>query len=80
MNKVHGNEESIDRLLKQFDVEVESMEGAAVALVCEQENIPYIQLRGISNYVTKRNRDAWDIPLAVKNLNDTLHSILKELE
>lgn len=80
VNKVHGNEENIDRLLKQFDVEVESMEGAAVALVCEQENIPYIQLRAISNYVTKRNRDAWDIPLAVKNLNDTLFSVLKEIE
>jgi len=80
VNKVHGNEDSINRLLKQFDVEVETMEGAAVALVCEQEKIPYIQLRAISNYVTKRNRDAWDIPLAVKNLNDTLLSVLKELE
>jgi futalosine hydrolase len=80
VNKVHGNEGNIVRLLKQFDVEIESMEGAAVALVCEQEKIPYIQLRAISNYVTKRNRDTWDIPLAVKNLNDVLFKILKEIE
>jgi futalosine hydrolase len=80
VNKVHGNENSISLLLKRFDVEVESMEGAAVALVCEQENIPYLQIRAISNYVTKRNRDAWDIPQAIKNLNTALLNILNEIE
>lgn len=79
VNKVHGNENNISLLLKRFDVEVESMEGAAVALVCEQEQIPYLQIRAISNYVTKRNRDAWDIPQAIKNLNTTLVNILNEL-
>lgn len=79
VNKVHGNESNISNLLKLYDVEVESMEGAAVAMVCEQEQIPYLQIRSISNYVTKRNKDAWDIPLAIKNLNATLIKIINEL-
>jgi futalosine hydrolase len=80
VNKVHGNEHSISLLLKRFDVEVESMEGAAVALVCEQETVPYLQIRAVSNYVTRRDREAWDIPLAIKNLNTTLLNILNEIE
>lgn len=79
VNKVHGNETTISRLLKQYDVETESMEGAAVALVCEQEKTPYLLIRSISNYVTKRNKDAWDIPFAIKNLNETLIKIINEL-
>jgi futalosine hydrolase len=79
VNKVHGNEENINTFLKLHDVELESMEGAAVAMVCEAENIPYVQIRSISNYVTKRNRDAWDIPNAIKNLNEGLRKIIEEL-
>lgn len=79
VNTVHGNEENINAFLKLHDVELESMEGAAVAMVCEAENIPYVQIRSISNYVTKRNRDAWDIPNAIKNLNEGLRKIIDEL-
>lgn len=79
VNAVHGNDASISALLKQFDVETETMEGAAVALVCENEKIPYLQIRSISNYVTKRNKEAWDIPLAIKNLNEKLEKIISEL-
>jgi len=79
VNKVHGSEENISAFLKLHDVELESMEGASVAMVCEAEQIPYIQIRSISNYVTKRNRDAWDIPNAIKNLNEGVKKIIEEL-
>lgn len=79
VNKVHGNEENISAFIKLHDVEIESMEGAAVAMVCEAENIPYVQVRSISNYVIKRNRDAWDIPTAIKNLNEGLKELISEL-
>lgn len=79
VNKVHGNEENINAFLKLHDVGVESMEGASVAMVCEAEQIPYVQIRCVSNYVTKRNRDAWDIPTAIKNLNEGLRKLISEL-
>jgi futalosine hydrolase len=43
------------------------------------ENVPYIQLRSVSNYIEPRNRASWKIPLAVKNLNDTLINALNEI-
>jgi futalosine hydrolase len=46
------------------------MEGAAFFYACRQFNIPCLQIRAVSNYVEKRNRDNWDIPLAIKNLNN----------
>jgi len=80
VNKVHGNTTSIKTFLNIHDVTIESMEGAAVAMVCELEKTPYIQIRSISNYVTKRNKKEWDIALAVKNLNEGLQKILDELD
>jgi futalosine hydrolase len=79
VNKVNGNEENISAFIKLHATEIESMEGASVAMVCEAEQIPYVQIRSISNYVTKRNRDAWDIPTAIKNLNEGVRKIIEEL-
>jgi futalosine hydrolase len=70
VNTVHGNTESINRLLERHDPTVESMEGAAVLYACEQHNIPAIQVRSISNYVEARNKESWKIGLAIKNLNN----------
>lgn len=73
VNNVHGSEEHIIRLQQQYETPVvESMEGAATFYVAEQEGIHCLQFRAISNYIEPRNRDAWQIGLAVKNLNDFL--------
>lgn len=66
VNKVHGNEVSIAKALKLFPAEVESMEGAAFFYVCLSEGVKCVQLRSISNYVERRNRESWNIPLAIK--------------
>jgi len=70
VNRVHGNENSISRIISRFNPSVESMEGAAVLYCCDQESIPCLQIRSISNYVEPRNKDNWKIGLAIKNLND----------
>lgn len=72
INKVHGNMESIEKTIKKFNPTVESMEGAAVFYACNELKIPCAQVRSISNYVEPRNRDNWQIGLAIKNLNDWL--------
>lgn len=38
-----------------------------------------IQIRAISNYVEKRDRSKWQMPLAIKNLNDFLIDFVKGL-
>ena len=76
VNTVHGNKLSIQKVINQFSPGIESMEGAAVAYVCLQEKIRFLQIRAISNYVEKRNKSAWNIPLAVGNLNIVLEKLV----
>lgn len=69
VNKVHGNKESIDKIVKRLNPVTESMEGAAVLYCCEQMDIPSLQIRSISNYVEPRNKGNWKVGLAIANLN-----------
>jgi futalosine hydrolase len=69
VNTVHGNEANIRKLTSRINPQLESMEGAAFFYTCKQAGMPGIQIRAVSNYVERRNRDAWQIGLAIKNLN-----------
>lgn len=80
VNTVHGEESSIAKLHQRTAPQLESMEGAAFFYACEQAGIPALQIRAVSNYVEKRNRDAWKIGLAVKNLNTFAMDLLRSLE
>lgn len=79
VNTVHGNESSIEKVVQKFHPIVESMEGAAFMFACENEGVPYVQLRAVSNYVERRNKEAWNIPLAIKNLNEKLTDVIETL-
>ncbi|HTK18646.1 MAG TPA: futalosine hydrolase [Mucilaginibacter sp.] len=69
VNTVHGHDPSIQKLIGRIQPQLESMEGAAFFYACKQVSVPCLQIRAVSNYVEKRNRDAWQIGLAIKNLN-----------
>ena len=55
------------------------MEGASVFMVCNNFNVPCIQIRSISNKVEKRNTENWNLTLAIENLNATVKQIISEL-
>ncbi len=78
VNTIHGNEDAIAKITKLFNPLTESMEGAAFMYACMLQNLKHIQIRSISNYVEKRNKASWNIPLAIKNLNTSLIAILDE--
>jgi futalosine hydrolase len=61
----------------KFNPVTESMEGAALHYVCLMENIPFSQLRGISNYIGERNKKKWKMKEAILKLNDELIRIIK---
>ena len=79
VNKVHGNDFSIHRIKERLNPQVESMEGAAFFYVCSQMDIPTLQIRAISNYVEKRNPEAWKIELALNNLAEAISTIINKL-
>ena len=79
VNRVHGAQDSIASVNRQFSPDIESMEGAAVAYVCKQFGIPWVQVRAISNRVEPRNRAAWNIPLALENLHVEVRKCIDDL-
>ncbi len=76
VNKVHGKEESIAIIMEKYPASIENMEGLAAMYVCNMLDIPCIAFRSVSNYVERRNKDNWDIPLAVQHLNKVIDDFL----
>ncbi|PLX81445.1 MAG: futalosine hydrolase [Desulfuromonas sp.] len=54
----------------------ENMEGAAVAQICVRFDIPFHEIRGISNLVEDRNTRRWDIPVAARIAQQALLDLL----
>ena len=80
VNRVHGSEASIEAARRSFpDVQVETMEGAAFFYGCLLANIPFAEIRGVSNYVEPRNRDNWKLETAIENLNRVLIDMIQSL-
>lgn len=79
VNKVHGNEDTISRLMAKYPADIENMEGIAFFYVSHQIKKPSVEIRSISNYVERRNKDNWDIPLAVRNLNEEVIRLVEGL-
>lgn len=78
VNKVHGSENTIAAIREKYpDVQVESMEGAAFFQCCLMADVPFLEIRSISNYVEPRNREAWKLVEAIENLNRTLAGMLE---
>ena len=59
---------------------VESMEGAALHYVCLMEQIPFIQIRAISNVTGDREKSRWKIKEALKSLHEELVVMIQKLE
>ncbi|MEX8549107.1 MAG: futalosine hydrolase [Mucilaginibacter sp.] len=79
VNTVHGEETSIQKITERLRPQLESMEGAAFFYACKRSMVPSLQIRSVSNYVEKRNRENWKIGLAVKHLNDFAVELLEKL-
>jgi futalosine hydrolase len=69
-----GNE-----LSQRFNAICENMEGAAATHLCLQYSVPFLELRAISNQVEDRNRDAWDIPLALERSQTATATLIHAL-
>ena len=76
VNTVHGNARSIAAVTRRFKPQVESMEGAAFMYACLIHDLPFAQVRAVSNVVETRNREAWKMADAIYNLGQTALAIL----
>jgi futalosine hydrolase len=79
VNTVHGDERSILTAVQRFRPQVETMEGAAFMYACLIHDTPFAQVRAVSNVVERRNRAAWQMPLAIDRLGTVTLSLLEAL-
>jgi futalosine hydrolase len=80
VNTATGSEITVNKLLKKYNPDIETMEGATFFYICAREKIPFLALRAISNRVEPRNKNNWKIPLAINSLSEKLNEVLLILE
>lgn len=65
-----------DALHARFDALCENMEGAAAAHICTLYDVPFLEVRGISNLVEDRQPARWDISGAADAAQSALIKII----
>jgi futalosine hydrolase len=66
-------------LQKTWDGICENMEGAAIARVCQEYNLPLVQMRVISNLVEDRDPAKWCLKEACERAGKVAAILVKEL-
>ena len=79
VNEITTDPSRIGWLQQNLSPVVESMEGGAFHYSCLQEGLPFLQIRSISNAIGIRDKTKWDIPAAIKGLNERLIGLLTQL-
>lgn len=77
LQRTSGEAEQIAHLRRTFpQAQIESMEGAAVFHLAQYFDLPFFQIRAVSNLVEPRDRSKWNFPLAIANLNSCVREVL----
>lgn len=80
VNTISADNSRLTALLQKWQASIETMEGAAAAMVCHHKKVPFLQIRSISNWVGERNKDKWQLGMAIENLNNTLPYLMAALK
>ena len=76
VNCITSTTEQADHIRMKYNPVLESMEGAALHYCCMMEQVPFIQLRSISNHAGERDKNNWKMKEAIAMLNEKLRRIL----
>ena len=79
VNEITTGKSRIEAIIKKYQPSLESMEGAALHFVCLENDLPFVQIRAVSNYIGERNKANWKIREAVQNLNQCLETIIRSI-
>ena len=63
-SRVTGLSAEAEELVARWGAVAESMEGAAAAHICCLYDVPFLEVRGISNLVVDRDRASWEVARA----------------
>ncbi|MEO6546506.1 MAG: futalosine hydrolase [Ferruginibacter sp.] len=76
VNKVSDSLLQREQAISSFAPQIESMEGAALHYICLKQNIPFVQIRSISNWVGDRNKQNWKLKESISNLHQELLKLI----
>lgn len=76
INCISSTERQIAAIQQKYNPDVESMEGAALHYTCILEQVPFLQLRTVSNFVGVRDKNEWKFKESIAELNFKLQEIL----
>lgn len=79
VNQVSSMQSQIERLKEKHRPDLESMEGAPFHFACLSEDIPFLQLRGVSNTVGERDKKNWKTAEAMDSLQEALAMTLLKI-
>lgn len=75
VSQVTATQQTASRLAS-YRADIESMEGFAVLRAAEMAAVPAVEVRGISNLVTDRERSGWDFEKGREGLQRILSALL----
>jgi len=65
-SRVTGTRKEGEEIARRWAPVAESMEGAAAAHICALYGVPFLEIRGVSNLIVDRDRDAWQVERAIE--------------
>ena len=80
VNEISTSAEKINVFAEKYKADIESMEGASLHYVCALQNIPFIQIRGISNLVGERDKSKWKIPESMLAATNACINLINKIQ
>ena len=80
VNEISTSAHKIALFAEEYKAEIESMEGAALHYVCSMQQIPFIQIRGISNLVGERDKTKWKIPESLLAATNACINLINKIQ
>jgi futalosine hydrolase len=77
VSAVSGSIARARRLSNLYGGLCENMEGGAVAQVCLRYQVPFLEIRGLSNWAGDRNKKRWQLSKALNNCQRALIHLLE---
>ena len=72
-----GTDASSESMYARTHADIETMEGAAVAFVCRQRELPLLQIRAVSNWTGDRGRGEWSLGDAVDAVQRAVRRLMQ---
>ncbi len=79
VNEISTNPKRMKYYHESLKADVETMEGAALHYTALQEQVPFLQVRSISNFVGERNKAEWLLDAAIINLDKKLAELVHKI-